>query len=75
MTPEHQKLIDVAILMAQELQEFVDDACDDADDPNALAATQELLKGWQSAYDAAGLGWLNHFAAEHSAADSILKDL
>lgn len=74
MTPEQQRLVDVALLMAQELQEIVDYACDDADDSNAMEATQALLRDWEDAYQASGLGWINHFAAEKSADDSVLKD-
>lgn len=59
MTEAEQRALDVAVLMAQELQEFVDDAIEAEDNPNALAATQELLKEWEAAYEAAGgRGWM-----------------
>ena len=45
-----QELMVVAILMAQELQEFVDDAIEAGGGENALPATQELLRDWEAAY-------------------------
>lgn len=61
MTPAEQRLIDVALLMAQELQEFVDDAVVSSGDENSLPATQELLKDWEEAYAACGLTEEDHF--------------
>ena len=43
-------LIDIGLRLAQELQEFVDDAVVATDDVNALLATQELLKDWERVY-------------------------
>jgi len=52
------ELIGIAILMAQELQEMVEDAIEASGDPDSLEATQELLGDWERAYAAAGLkGW------------------
>ena len=61
MTPAEQRLIDVALLMAQELQEFVDDAVVSSGDENSLPATQELLKDWEEDYAACGLTEEDHF--------------
>lgn len=68
ITPEIQRLVDVALLMAQELQEFVDDACDAEDDDTALASTQELLADWEEAYQASGITarWQDILAAQDS---------
>ena len=49
MTEAELRMIEVAINMAQELQEFVDDARVACGDDNALAATQALLKDWEEA--------------------------
>ena len=74
MSPEIQKLIDVAILMAQELQEFVDDAIDAVEggyQEDPLQATQELLKDCEAAYAASGLSEADHFIEERAAAAAI----
>lgn len=55
MTEAEQRLIDVALLMAQELQEFVDDAVVSSGDENSLQATQALLRDWEEAYAACGI--------------------
>lgn len=49
-----ENLIDTAVLMAQELQEFVDDAIETSGDSNSLEGTQDLLKDWEAAYAACG---------------------
>lgn len=54
MTEAEQHLIDVAVLMAQELQEYVDVAIDCAGSNSAELATQELLNDWEAAYAACG---------------------
>ena len=43
-------LIDIALLMAQELQEFIDSAIESSGDDNALAGVQALLRDWEQAY-------------------------
>ena len=43
-------LIDIALLMAQELTEFVDEAKESSGDDNALAGVQALLRDWEQAY-------------------------
>lgn len=43
-------LIDIALLMAQELTEFVDEARESSGDDNALASVQALLRDWEMAY-------------------------
>ena len=50
MTEAEQKMIEVAILMAQELTEFVDEARESSGDDNALASVQALLRDWEQAY-------------------------
>ena len=50
MTEAEQALIDIAILMARELQEYVDVAIECAGSNSAELATQELLKDWEEAY-------------------------
>jgi hypothetical protein len=45
-----QNLMLVAILMSQELQEFIDDAIAASGDETALSSTQELLADWDRAY-------------------------
>jgi hypothetical protein len=54
MTEAEQALIDIAILMAQELQEVVEDAIAASGDPDSLGATQELMEDWELAYKACG---------------------
>ena len=61
MTEAEQRLIDVDLLMAQELQEFVDDAVACSGDEKSLQATQELLKDWEEAYAACELTEEDHF--------------
>lgn len=72
MTPEIEKLIDIAILMAQELQEFVDVAIECSDSNSAELATQELLKDWEEAYAACGLTEDDHFLEARAAAAAQL---
>lgn len=55
MTPELHRLIQTAILMAQELQEIVDDAKQASDEPDAMQATQDLINDWEEAFAAAGV--------------------
>ena len=43
-------LIDIALLMAQELTELVDEARQASGDDNALASVQALLRDWEQAY-------------------------
>ena len=71
MTEVEQRLIEVALLMAQELQEFVDDAVSCSGDENSLQSTQELLKDWEEAYAACGLTEEDHFQEARAAADRI----
>jgi hypothetical protein len=62
-TPEYQKaakrledlgsLMTIAILMSQELQEFIDEAIASSGDESALPATQELLADWEKAFKVA----------------------
>lgn len=52
MTEAEQHLIDVAVLMAQELQEYVDVGIECTGSNAAELATQELLKDWEEAYAA-----------------------
>lgn len=61
MNDEERRLIDVALLMAQELQEYVDVAIECAGSNSAELATQELLKDWEEAYKACGLTEEDHF--------------
>lgn len=61
MTEAEQKMIEVAILMAQELQEYVDVAIECSGSNSAELATQELLKDWEEAYKACGLTEEDHF--------------
>lgn len=71
MTPAEQRLVDVALLLAQELQEFVDDAVEASGDESSLQATQELLRDWEEAYAACGLTEEDHFQEARAAADRI----
>ena len=68
MTPAEQRLVDVALLMAQELQEFVDDAVEASGDESSLRATQELLRDWEEAYAACELTEEDHFQEARAAA-------
>ena len=61
MTEAEQSLIDIAILMAQELQEYVDVAIECAGSNSAELATQELLKDWERAYKACGFSEEGHW--------------
>lgn len=64
MTEAEQHLIDVAILLAQELQEYVDVAIECAGSNPAELATQELLQDWEEAYKACGFHEEDHFRVE-----------
>lgn len=64
-------LIDIALLMAQELQEFVDEAVQSSGDDTALSSVQDLLGDWEEAYKACELGEEDHFQLERAAADRI----
>ena len=44
-------LIDIALLMAQELTEIVDDARESSGDDTALSSVQDLLGDWERAYN------------------------
>lgn len=63
MTEAEQHLIDVAILLAQELQEYVDVAIECAGSNSAELATQMLLEDWDEAYKACGFFDEYHFRA------------
>lgn len=56
------ELLDIAVMMAQELQEYVDDACESSGDDSAAAGTQALLREWETAYNDCGLSWVNDIA-------------
>jgi hypothetical protein len=67
------RLIDIAILMRQELDEIVADAKDAVEggyleDP--LEHIQSLVKDWDEAYTAAGFTEGDHFQAEKRAAEA-----
>lgn len=64
MTEAEQHLIDVAVLMAQELQEYVD---------VGIVATQELLKDWEEAYAACQFDEGERFAGLRRAIDAEAK--
>jgi len=66
MTEAEQHLIDVAILLAQELQEYVDVAIECAGSNSAELATQELLADWEEAYKACGFNEEDHFRVERA---------
>jgi hypothetical protein len=68
MTEAEQRLIDVAVLMAQELQEYVDVGIECSGSNQAELATQELLKDWEAAYAAVGLTEDDHFVEARAAA-------
>lgn len=62
----------IATLMAQELQEFVDDAIEASGDPDSLKATQELIADWELAYaTAGGLTWQQRLSRMPGEADTI----
>jgi hypothetical protein len=73
MTEAEQHLVDTAVLMAQELQEFVDDAIETSGDFNSLEGTQDLLKDWETAYAACGFGEDERFAGLRRAIDADLE--
>lgn len=73
MTDAEQRLIDVAILLAQELQEYVDVAIECAGSNSAELATQELLQDWEEAYKACGFHEEDHFLVERAAADRMAR--
>lgn len=64
MTEAEQNLIDIAILMAQELQEYVEVAIECAGSNSAELATQMLLEDWDEAYKACRFSEEDHFLAE-----------
>lgn len=65
----------IGVLMAQELQEFVDDAIQASGDPDSLKATQELIADWERAYQAAGgLTWLQKLQQLPGDADTLQLD-
>lgn len=73
MTEAEQRLVDVAILMAQELQEYVDVGIECSGSNEAELATQELLKDWEEAYAACGFVEGDHFLPEQAAAKRIAR--
>ena len=73
MTEAEQHLIDVAVLMAQELQEYVDVAIDCTGSNAAELATQELLNDWEEAYAACGFHDDERFAGLRRAIDADLE--
>ena len=44
-------LIDIALHMAQELTELVDEAMESSGDDTALSSVQDLLGDWERAYN------------------------
>jgi hypothetical protein len=77
MTEELENLINTAILMAQELQEFVDDAKESVEggyQEDPLQATQDLLKDWEAAYAACGFSEQDHFTTARAAASIRYPD-
>ena len=48
-------LIDIALLMAQELTEIVDDAREPSGDDTALSSVQDLLGDWERTYNGGAL--------------------
>lgn len=73
MNKPEQQLIDAAVLLAQELQEIVDDAIEASDNPHAMSSTQELLKDWEAAYAACGFYDDERFAGLRRAIDAEAK--
>lgn len=73
MTEAEQHLIDVAILLAQELREYVDVAIECAGSNSAELATQKLLQDWEEAYNACGFNDEDHFLVERAAADRMAR--
>jgi hypothetical protein len=76
--PEIENLVHVAILMAQELQEFVDDAKEAVEggyQEDPLQATQELLKDWEAAYRLSGHrpAWQDQIAQQGSDSEMELN--
>ena len=72
MTEAEQHLIDVAVLMAQELQEYVDVGIECTGSNSAELATQELLNDWEAAYKACGFHDDERFAGLRRAIDADL---
>ncbi|MEM1113235.1 MAG: hypothetical protein AAGI11_15090 [Pseudomonadota bacterium] len=62
------RVVEVAKLMAQELQQIVDEAKKDCDDPYALSWTQALIKDWEEALAESGLepSWQDVLASQCS---------
>ncbi len=72
MTEPEQRLIDIAVLMAQELQEIIEYAIEASGDPDSMEATQELLKDWEEAYAAAGVkSWQQALAEAGDASELV----
>lgn len=69
MTPAEQRLIDVALLMAQELQECVNDAIEASGDMDSLPTVQALLLDWEEAH----LVWWS-FSAEPEQSEKLHAD-
>ena len=55
------RLLDISLLIAQELDEFVEEAKRCSNDGNAMEDTQQLLSDWKTAYKATGLTEDDHF--------------
>ena len=47
-----RQMLEIATLMAQELQDFVGEAQESSGDDDALIGTQNLLAEWEAAYSA-----------------------
>ena len=51
------EFIDIGSRMAQELQDFVDEAETASGDENSLSCVRELIDEWEAVYKRTGLGW------------------
>lgn len=66
-----QRLIDIGLLMYQELEELVEEARRDANDPSALDTLGELLIEWRREYAESGLTADDHFRGARERAASL----
>lgn len=57
-----EEVIEVAVKMAEDLQEFVSDAIAASNDENALKGTQDLLEDWESVFSRTPLSWKRYAA-------------
>lgn len=71
--PSDEDLVNIATKMAQELQDFVDEAVKSSDDDKALLGTQALINEWEEIFSRTNLGWQFSILDTHDYGSFIKK--